>query len=287
MSSPLGTALPYGMRDCKLTPYDDEGGSVLGDVSYDLPNMQTFSFSEAEEFQDLRGDDRTVTTRGRGSQVEWSLEAGGYDIAIWSILTGGIIIEEGLTPNRRVIMRKFSTASRKYFRMEGQAISDSGGDVHSIVYRCRANDAIEGTFADGEFFITSGSGLGLPLLDDDFDLLYDHVHNETVTSIPLTPVANPSLIAAPVLTLGATTVNSQVLNWTAVAGATGYQIYESVEGGSFSPVSAARGGQPAAVATTTITTLTASTDYAWKAVAKKDNSISAYSNTVTATTPAS
>lgn len=289
MSSPLGTALPYGMRDCKLTPYEDEGGTVLGDVSFDLPNMQTFSFSETEEFQDLRGDDRTITTRGRGSQVEWSLEAGGYDITIWSILTGGQIIEEGLTPNRRVIMRKFSTASRRYFRMEGQAISDSGGDVHSIVYRCRSNDAIEGTFADGEFFVTSASGLGLPLLDADFDLLYDHIHNETATSIPLTPVANPSLVAAPVLTLGATTVNSQVLNWAAIPAATdGYQVYESVEGGAFSPVSGARGGQlDSADVTTTITTLTASTDYSWKIVAKKPGSVSSYSNTVSATTPAS
>lgn len=287
MSSPLGTALPYGMRDCKLTPYEDEGGSTLGDISYDLPNMQTFSFSETEEFQELRGDDRTVTTRGRGSQVEWSLEAGGYNIVIWSILTGGMIIEEGLAPNRRVIMRKFSTASRDYFRMEGQAISDSGGDVHSIVYRCRANDTIEGTFADGEFFITSASGAGLPLLDEDFDLLYDHIHNETATAIPTTPVPNPSLIAAPVLTLGATTVDSQVLNWTAVPTATGYQIYESVDGGAWSAVSAARGGQPAAVATTTITALTASTDYQWRAVSKKDNSVSTYSNTVSATTPAS
>jgi hypothetical protein len=287
MTSALGTALPYGMRDCKLTPYEDEGGQILGDTSYDLPNMQTFSFSETEEFQELRGDDKTVTTRGRGAQVEWSLEAGGYNIDIWSILTGGIIIEEGLTPNRRVIMRKFSTASRRYFRMEGQSISDSGGDIHSVVYRCRANDTIEGTFGDGEFFITSASGLGLPLLDDSFDLLYDHIQNETATAIPLTPEPNPSLIGAPALTLGTTTVSSQVLNWASVTDATGYQIYERVEAGSWSAVSAARGGQPAAVITTTITALSASTDYQWRAVAKKDNSVSTYSNTVSATTPAS
>lgn len=284
MSSPLGTALPYGIRDCKLTPYADEGGSVLGDTSYDLPNMQSFAFSETEEFQELRGDDRTVTTRGRGSQVEWSLEAGGYDIMIWSIITGGMVIEEGLTPNRRVIMRKFSTSSRKYFRMEGQAYSDSGGDVHSIVYRCRSNDAVEGTFADGEFFITSASGLGLPLLDAGFDLLYDHIQNETPVTIPTTPVANPSLIAAPVVTLGTTSATTQVLNWGSVATATGYQVYEKVAAGAWAAVSGARGGQPAAVTTTTITGLTTATNYSWKMVAKKTGSISNYSNTVTATT---
>lgn len=286
MSSPLGTALPYGIRDCKLTPYEDDGGTVLGDTSYDLPNMQTFTFSETEEFQDLRGDDRLVTTRGKGAQGEWSLEAGGYNIVIWSIVTGGQIIEEGVTPNRRVIMRKFSTASRKFFKMEGQAISDSGGDVHSILYRCRANDAVEGTFTDGEFFITSASGLALPLLDADFDLLYDHIQNETAVSIPATPEANPALLAAPVLAKGATTATTQVITWSDIPTATGYQFYESVEGGSWAAVSAARGGQPGDVVTTTITDLTASTDYQWKAVSKKTGTVSVYSNVISATTPA-
>lgn len=284
----LGTALPYGMRDVKITEYADAGGTVLGDTSLDLPNMQTFSWSETEEFQELRGDDKLVTTRGQGAQVDGSVEAGGISLAVWAVFTGGQIIEEGLTPNRRVILRKFATASRKYFRAEGQAISDSGGDIHAILYRCRCNDAIEGEFADGEFFITSASFLGLPLLDADFDLLYDFIQNETATAIPTTPVANPTLLAAPVITAGATTVNSQVINWTAVPTATGYQIYEKVAAGAWAAVSAARGGQPAAVATTTITGLTASTQYQYKAVAKKTpNSTSGYSNTITVTTPAS
>ena len=193
MSAPLSnTALPYGIRDCKLTPYTDAAGTVLGETSIDLPNMQTFSFSETEEFQELRGDDRVVTTRGQGAQVEWSLEAGGVDIRVWAILTGGSVTESGTTPDRVVTARKRSSDNRPFFRLEGQAISDSGGDVHAIVYRCRANSNIEGSFSDGEFFITSASGLGLPLMDEDFDLLYDFVQNETKTSIPTTPVANPT-----------------------------------------------------------------------------------------------
>lgn len=193
MSAPLSsTALPYGIRDCKLTPYTDAAGTVLGETSIDLPNMQTFSFSETEEFQELRGDDRVVTTRGQGAQVEWSLEAGGVDIRVWAILTGGSVTESGTAPERVVTARKRSSDNRPFFRLEGQAISDSGGDVHAIVYRCRANSNIEGSFSDGEFFITSASGLGLPLMDEDFDLLYDFVQNEVKTPIPNTPVANPT-----------------------------------------------------------------------------------------------
>lgn len=195
MSTPLPDgSLPYGIRDVKLTPYTDAAGSILAsaaNTSIDLPNMQTFSFSETEEFQELRGDDRFVTTRGQGAQVEWSLEAGGISLKAWALFTGGEIIESGTTPNRKVILRKRGSDSRPYFRVEGQAISDSGGDVHAIVYRCRVNDTVEGEFADGEFFVSSVSGLGLPLLEQDFDLLYDLVQNETATAIPSTPVANP------------------------------------------------------------------------------------------------
>ena len=189
------TSLPYGMRDVKLTPYTDAAGSVLGAASIDLPNMQTLSFSETEEFQELRGDDKVVTTRGKGSQVEWSLEAGGYNAKVWALMTGGSVDETGTTPARSVTLRKRSTQARPFFKAEGRAISDSGGDIHMVIYRCRCNASIEGNFADGEFFITNASGIGLPLLDEsgneDGDFLYDIVQNETATPIGLTPKANP------------------------------------------------------------------------------------------------
>lgn len=190
--TPLSTALPYGIRDCKITPYTDAAGTVLGSTSTDLPNMQTFSFSETEEFQELRGDDRVVTTRGRGAQVEWSLEAGGVNLKVWALLTGGSVIESGTAGNRTVTVRKKSSDNRPFFKLEGQAISDSGGDVHAVVYRCRSNSNIEGSFGDGEFFITSASGIGLPLMDEDFDLLYDFIQNETKTAIGTTPSPNPT-----------------------------------------------------------------------------------------------
>lgn len=193
MASPLTTtALPYGLRDCKITPYTDAGGTVLGAASFDLPNMQTFSFSEAEEFNDLRGDDRTVTVKGSGSRVEWSLEAGGLSLRVWALFSGGSVIETGTTPSRKVVLRKLASGIRPWFRIEGQAISDSGGDVHAVVYRCRCNGTIDGTLADGEYWVSSISGMGLPILSDTFDLLYDLVQNETASAVPLVTVPNPT-----------------------------------------------------------------------------------------------
>jgi hypothetical protein len=177
---PQNAALPYGIRDCKITQYADVAGTTLGSTVMDLPNIQTLSFSEAESFDTLRGDDRSVTVHGQGSTVEWELGAGGLLLDTWAVFTGGVVTETGTTPNRITTMRKAASTNRPWFLIEGQAISDSGGDLHCIIWRARATDNVEGSFEDGKFFITSLKGTGLPLADD---ILYDFVQNETVTSI--------------------------------------------------------------------------------------------------------
>lgn len=178
------TSLPYGIRDCKVTPFLDANLETLG-TPVDLPNMQTLSFTEAEDFTSLRGDDSTVTTRGQGAMVEWELEAGGLSLPAVKVMFGGVITETGVTPAVKRVFRKKSLDQRPFFRIEGQAISDSGGDVHCIIYRCKATDNLEGEFADGEFFVTGASGEGLPSkATATDDVLYDFVENETTTAIP-------------------------------------------------------------------------------------------------------
>lgn len=235
MSAPVADALPYGVRDCKLTEYIDAAGTVLGSTSIDLPYMQTLSFSETEEFSELRGDDKLITTRGKGSQVDWDLEAGGMSTPAWATLTGGSVIETGLTPNRIIELRKKSTETRPFFRLDGKIISDSGGDILVRIYRCRCNDKVDADFKDGEFMTTAVSGVGLPLLDDTNDLLYSIFRRETSTALTLTPDPNP--VQSPLnLTAGAQTGTSpsvsQVLTWTPVAGATAYPIQKSTDGGT-------------------------------------------------------
>ena len=230
MTAPVADALPYGVRDLKLTQYIDAAGNVLGTTSVDLPNIQTLSFSESEEFQELRGDDRLITTRGQGAQVDWDLEAGGMSTAVWAMLTGGSVIETGLTPNRVIELRKKGTESRPFFRIDGKIISDSGGDILVRIYRCRCNDTIDADFSDGEFMTTAVSGVGMPLLDDTNDLLYSIFRRETSSALTLTPdpnpVQSPLNVVAGVLS-GTSPSVSVPLTWTPVQGASGYKIQKS------------------------------------------------------------
>jgi hypothetical protein len=230
MTSPVPTGLAYGVRDCKLTQYADAAGTVLGNTSVDLPYMQHLNFTEAEEFAELRGDDKVITTRGKGSTVNWDLEAGGLEVPAWAVITGGDVIETGLTPNRVQEIRKRATHQRPWFRIDGKIISDSGGDVLVRIYRCRANGNIQANFQDGNFQTSQIAGVGLPLLDDTNDLLYSIFRRETTSEISLTPDPNP--VPTPNnLTAGAKggTGSAQTvqLTWSPVVGATAYPVQKS------------------------------------------------------------
>lgn len=173
--------LPYGLRDVKLTPYVN---GVLDDDSVDLPASRTLSFTEAEEYEELRGDDGVVTARGSGASVEWELEEGGISLECYKVLSGATLSTTGTTPSQVKRIRKKSTDARPFFKIEGQAISDSGGDFHVVLYRCRCTGDLTGELSDGAFWLTGASGTAFPVtVDADENVLYDFIQNETETAI--------------------------------------------------------------------------------------------------------
>jgi len=176
--------IPYGLRDVRLTPYTTSAADTLGS-GVDLPYSRTLSFTDAEAYDDLRGDDMLVATHGQGSVVEWDLEAGGISLEAYKVLNGGTINTTGTTPNQIKTYSKMVTDVRGYFKAEGQAISDSGGDFHGIIYKCKVTGNIDGQLGDGVFYLTKCKGKGLPAtLSGKVNYLYDFVQNETATAIP-------------------------------------------------------------------------------------------------------
>ncbi len=177
-------ALPYGLRDVRLTPIANDGSYG---TPVDLPASQTLSFSESEEFEELRGDDKVQAIHGKGPIVEWSLEAGGISLDAWKVLTGGTVTSGGSTPTQTKSFTKKGTDARPYFKIEGQSINDNGGDTHCVIWRAKCNDKLEGEFADGSFFVTSCAGQGIPDAYHGEDL-YTITWNETASAIPLSDV---------------------------------------------------------------------------------------------------
>lgn len=178
----MAETLPYGLRDVKLTPYTS--ATALATASVDLPNARTFSFEEAEEFEELRGDDKVVATAGKGASISWELESGGISLEAYQTMNGGTVTESGVEPALNKTYAKKVTDRRPEFKVEGQAISESGGDFHVVVHRCKATESLSGTLEDGTFWLTGASGTGLPSrITAEEDLLYEFVQNSEVTAI--------------------------------------------------------------------------------------------------------
>jgi len=178
-----GAAYPFGLREVVLTPIVDSVLETLG-TPIKLPASRTFTFTEAEDYVELRGDDRLLLSRGMGPFVEWELEGGGIDLDVFNVIIGGTLTNTGVTPNQIRKVAKKTTDSRPYFRVEGRAIGDTGGDIHGLVYRCRATSNSELTFQDGEFFMTNAEGKGYgSLAVATLDALYDIIQNETPDQI--------------------------------------------------------------------------------------------------------
>lgn len=175
---PLTTIpLPFGLRDVKLAPLTVETPGT----AVDLPNAQTLTFAETEDFEELRGDDATVAVHGLGATVDWELGAGGISLEALAVINGGTIAETGVTPNQVKTYSKEKTDARPYFTAIGKAISDSGGDFWVRLYRCKATGEISGEMTDGSFWVTSCSGRAIG--QDSDGLIYEFIQHETETAV--------------------------------------------------------------------------------------------------------
>jgi hypothetical protein len=256
-------ALPYGLRQIRITPYSDLQGTALGTTSYPLPVAMTLGFSETEQYDELRGDDVLIAVHGRGAQVDWSLEAGGISITAWSIISGALVIESGVAPYRTTRMRKSGDDQRPYFRIDGRAISDSGGSMLTRIYRCKANGRLQADLRGGAFQTTRIDGVGLPMVGDSGRWLYEFIRQENDTAIPGTPEANPFPVPVD-LVVNSKLATSVTFSWDQVgvfAVGDKYNIQQSIDNGvTWTHPASAAGGEPTTNAAT-ITGLTTATAY--------------------------
>lgn len=172
--------LPYGLRDVKVATLDAAG--VKGTL-VDLPNAQTLEFQEATSTQTLRGDDAIKASRTAVDAVEWTLEAGGINFAAMKVIFGGTITVSGTTPAVKNIWNRLEGESYPDFFVEGQAMSETGGDHHTVLYRAKANQ-LSGTLQDQEFWVSHAEGTAIgSLAVASLGKVWDMVANETAAVI--------------------------------------------------------------------------------------------------------
>lgn len=172
--------LPYGVRDIKVATLDNAG--VKGTL-VDFPNAQTLEFQESTTTQTLRGDDSVVAQRTTIDTADWTLEGGGLSLEAMVVISGGAVTTSGVTPNVVKKWVRMGTDAYPDFFMEGQVMSESGGDHHIVFHRCKASQ-ISGTHADGEFWVSHAEGSAFATLTvADVGKVWTMVENETAAAI--------------------------------------------------------------------------------------------------------
>jgi hypothetical protein len=152
--------LPYGLRDVKVATLSNVG--VKGTL-VDLPNGQTFEFTESTSTQELRGDDAVKANRTTVDAVAWSLDAGGINFEAMQVIAGGTITTSGTTPATVKKWRRMEGESYPDFYLVGKAMSESGGDHQTVIHRAKATQ-ISGTHQDQEFWVSHAEGTGIGTL---------------------------------------------------------------------------------------------------------------------------
>lgn len=172
--------MPYGLRDVKVATLDNAG--VKGTL-VDLPAAQTLEFTEETASQTLRGDDAVIAQRVTIDSVSWTLESGGISLEAYVVIAGGAVSSTGTTPAVVKKWRRMGTDAYPDFFMEGQSLSESGGDDHIVLHRCKATQ-ISGTRQDQEFWVSHAEGNAIATLTAaNVGAVWDMIANETTAAI--------------------------------------------------------------------------------------------------------
>jgi hypothetical protein len=170
-----GNAFPFGLREIKIKSHGTTPVTAV------LPAAQTLKFVEKVVSNELKGNDRVVTTVGFVEAVEWELGAGGISMDAYAIMTGRTIVTAGTTPAQTATMSIKAGDTFPYFTIYGKSMGDVGDDVHVKLGMCKLTGGLDGEFKGGDFYVAKLKGVAV---DDGTGLISDVVRNETAVALP-------------------------------------------------------------------------------------------------------
>ena len=177
--------LPFGCRDCKITPYI---AGVLGDLddAVDVPRIRTVELSVVRDSTPLEGDDVKIAEHTFGKGLDGSIEAGGINAAVLEVLEGGTVTVVG-TPPRTTTYEVEGDQAEGYFKLEAQMYGDDAGDMKFTAWKVKATNGPNYSFTQGEFGLTACDLSGVFDESTDPSRLYKIVQAETIAPIDITP----------------------------------------------------------------------------------------------------
>lgn len=163
---------PFGLHQVRL---------VRGVTVAELPVAQTLKFKERTKSAELEGNDVIAAVNTIVDAVEWELEAGGISLEAYALMTGRTATAAGTSPNETTSLKGRGGDNYPYFKVYGKVLGSGTDDIHCKIFKAKLSEGMEGTFGQGEFFVTSCKGIAV---DDGTNGLWEMVQNETAATLP-------------------------------------------------------------------------------------------------------
>lgn len=186
-----------GINDAKISPITvDDSTALTYGAAIDVPGITEIKVTPSFVEKELRGDEQVKDNYSKLDFIDWSFANSILSLDVLAILIGGTVTSGGVTPNQKQTYKLKNTDKPKYFKLEGKSDYADVGDVHVVLYKCKASRCEYTLIGEDYAKVTaSGKGIGTKKTGEIKDLIFNETAEDIVTGAApgaLTVVISPA-----------------------------------------------------------------------------------------------
>jgi len=176
MTVPTETKV-LGINDAKIFKLlTDTSETLTYGTPVDVPGIRRLRVSPNFIEKELRGDEAVLDTYSKLDSIEWSFENAKISLDALAIMIGGEVTED--TGRQTYTLKSDDVPA--YFKLVGKSDYTDAGDVHVVLYKCKAT-SVEYELQGEEYAMVTASGKAIGTVNNK--KVKDVVINETATDI--------------------------------------------------------------------------------------------------------
>lgn len=155
-----------GINDLKIAKITaDTTTSITFGTLVDIPGIQTLSLTPSFIEKDLRGDEAVLDRYTKLDYISWTINNALMSLDALAIFFGGTITTSGTGATEKNVFTVLSTDIPQYFKLEGQTKYTDAGDVHIVLFKCKASK-VDYELKGEDYAMVSASGIAIPTINN-------------------------------------------------------------------------------------------------------------------------
>jgi len=176
MTVPTETKV-LGINDAKIFELlTDTSETLTYGTPVDVPGIRRLRVSPSFLEKELKGDEAMLDTYSKLESIEWSFENAKISLDALAVMIGGEVTQGA--NNQTYTLKSDDVPS--YFKLVGKSDYTDAGDVHVVLYKCKAT-SVEYELQGEEYAVVTASGKAIGTVNNK--KVKDVILNETATEI--------------------------------------------------------------------------------------------------------